>query len=179
MILQEDIVAVGRLLKPHGIKGEITLLYNQSSYSEIESQFFIVEMDGLFVPFFVEEKRIATDTSSRIKFEDVNDEISVSKFSNKTVYLPKNVIKEEKEVNGWEILISYTAIDKELGELGEIIDIDTSTINNLFVIAAKDDEEILIPVAEEFIEGIDEKERIILFNLPAGLIYEDDAQTEE
>lgn len=179
MILQEDIVAVGRLLKPHGIKGEITLLFDNPSFHQIDSPFFIIEMDGLFVPFFVEEKRVGTDVSVRVKFEDVDDEISVSKFSNKTVYLPKTLIKEQKEVNDVDFLIGYLAVDKTFGELGEIVDIDTSTINNLFVVISPDEEEILIPIAEEFIEGIDEKEKMILFNLPEGLLNYEDALMEE
>ena len=63
----------------------------------------------------------------------------------------------------------YTAVDENLGELGEITDIDESTINTLFVIES-DGEEILVPAQEEFILGIDRENREIFFNLPEGLV---------
>jgi 16S rRNA processing protein RimM len=53
--------------------------------------------------------------------------------------------------------------------LGEITDIDDSTINTLFVID-NDGEEILVPAQEEFILGIDQKNREIIFSLPEGLV---------
>jgi 16S rRNA processing protein RimM len=56
-----------------------------------------------------------------------------------------------------------------LGEIGEIVDIDDSTMNTLFVLE-KDGEEILIPAQEEFIADIDHDEQTIIFDLPQGLV---------
>ena len=63
----------------------------------------------------------------------------------------------------------FTAVDETLGEIGEIIDVDDSTINTLFVID-NDGEEILIPAQEEMIAGIDNDNREIFFDLPEGLV---------
>ena len=65
--------------------------------------------------------------------------------------------------------IGFTATDKSLGHLGEIVEIDDSTINTLFVVE-KDGEEILIPAQEEFIADIDHDGQTILFDLPEGLV---------
>jgi 16S rRNA processing protein RimM len=48
--------------------------------------------------------------------------------------------------------------------------VDESTVNTLFVIERPDGEELLIPAQEAFIEDIDHDERIIIFNLPEGLL---------
>jgi predicted flavoprotein YhiN len=53
--------------------------------------------------------------------------------------------------------------------IGEIVDIDDSTINTLFVVE-KDGEEILIPAQEELIADIDHDGQSILFDLPQGLV---------
>ena len=65
--------------------------------------------------------------------------------------------------------IGFTATDKTLGYIGEIVDIDDSTINTLFVVE-KDGEEILIPAQEEFITDIDHDGQEIRFDLPQGLV---------
>ena len=44
------------------------------------------------------------------------------------------------------------------------------TINTLFVIERPNGEEILVPAQEEFIEDIDHDKRLIMFNLPEGLL---------
>ena len=55
MIFKEDLVLIGKLLKPHGIQGEITLLFEKELYTEIETPYYLLELDGIYVPFFIEE----------------------------------------------------------------------------------------------------------------------------
>ncbi|KAA6309227.1 Ribosome maturation factor RimM, partial [termite gut metagenome] len=61
-----------------------------------------------------------------------------------------------------------------LGTLGKITDIDTSTINTLFVVE-NEKGELLIPVCEEFIIEIDYENKRIRMNLPDGLVNLDTA----
>ena len=62
------------------------------------------------------------------------------------------------------------------GALGEVTDVDTSTINTLFVVDYQG-EELLVPAQEEFIIDIDQKHKVITVDLPEGLIALD--ETEE
>lgn len=179
MIQSDNILPVGRLLKPHGIKGEITLLFDKEGYADIESPYYILEIDGIFVPFFVEEMRYASDVSAKVKFEDLNDEISVARYSNSTVFLPKEMMSEDLYAESeWDYFLDFSVTDKTLGELGKIVEIDTSTLNVLFVVS-NNDAEYLIPATEDFIEEIDETNRIIRMDLPEGLINEEHALTED
>ena len=61
MINPEDVFKIGQFAKPHGIKGEITLLidYDVSDmWDEPEEEPFIIcDMDGILVPFFIEDYR--------------------------------------------------------------------------------------------------------------------------
>ena len=56
------------------------------------------------------------------------------------------------------------------GLLGEVIDVDTTTVNTLFVIERAEEEELLVPAQEEFIVGIDQKQKLITVELPEGLL---------
>ena len=103
-----------------------------------------------------------------MKLERLNDAESVRFLTNREAYIPRQWT-EESEVMSWNYFRGFLAVDETLGELGEITDIDDSTINTLFVID-NDGEEILVPVQEEFIMGIDQENREIIFNLPEGLV---------
>ena len=89
-------------------------------------------------------------------------------LTNRDVYIPREWVEDSDNLT-WSYFKGFRAVDKKLGEIGEITDIDESTINTLFVVE-KQGEEILIPVQEEFIAGIDHKKRTITFDLPEGLL---------
>lgn len=54
--------------------------------------------------------------------------------------------------------------------MGEVIDVDTTTVNTLFVVEGAEEEELLVPAQEEFIVGIDQKQKLITVELPEGLL---------
>ena len=93
---------------------------------------------------------------------------AVRYLTNRDAYIPRQWVEESEELT-WSYFIGFKAIDITHGEMGEIVDIDESTINTLFVVEGKKDE-ILIPAIEDFIEGIDHENKEIVFNLPEGLV---------
>ncbi len=58
-----------------------------------------------------------------------------------------------------------------MGEIGTITDIDESTINTLFLLKRKEnDNEIIIPASDDFITDIDSEKKILYVDLPSGLV---------
>ncbi len=82
MISVGDHLQVGRTQKPYGIRGEIIILFRKAEYAEVDTEFYFLEIEGIPVPFFVEEFTFTTDVSARVKFEDVNDEKQASRYAN-------------------------------------------------------------------------------------------------
>ena len=74
MIEKEDVVKIGRFAKPHGIKGELSLVTDFEWPEEGDDIFLICEMDGILVPFLVEESRYKSDTVTLVKLEGVDSE---------------------------------------------------------------------------------------------------------
>ena len=66
MIRKEEVFKIGQFAKPHGIKGEISLVTNCDLFDDVEDPCIICEMDGILVPFFIEEYRYKTDTVMQI-----------------------------------------------------------------------------------------------------------------
>lgn len=167
MLRREDFVYFGKFLKPHGTKGEITLEGESIVLGE-DCDFVACDINGILVPFFFEERRQRNSGSMIVKIERLDSAEQVRLLTNRDAYIPREWT-EDNEVLSLDIFKGFTAIDVNLGVIGEVCDIDDSTINTLFVID-NDGEEILVPAQEEFIAGIDQKKKEILFDLPEGLV---------
>lgn len=172
MIHEKDILPVGHTRKPHGIRGEITLLFQKAAYTDLDATFYFLEIDGIPVPFFVEEFTGTTDVGARVKFEHVEDEMEASKLVDKKVFLPREMVLDarEEEEDDWNFFIGFEVVDQHGEYLGKIREVDDSTLNVLFVVARDDEEEQLIPATEDFISAIDEENRRVEMHLPEGLL---------
>lgn len=110
MISEKDILQVGRTQKPYGIKGEIIMLFHKAEYAELDREYYFLEIEGLPVPFFVEEFTFSTNVSVRVKFADVNDEKSASRYVNLDVYLPRELatLEQKQSEDDWNYFVGYT-----------------------------------------------------------------------
>lgn len=171
MIQDKDILPIGRTQKPHGIRGEIVLLFDKAAYADLDVDFYFLEMEGIPVPFFVEEFMSMTDVNARVKFEDTEDEKSASRLVNKKVFLPRETVKAlgDQSANDWNYFIGFDVIDQHEEHLGAIQEVDDSTLNVLFMVV-NEKEEYLIPATEDFIITIDEESKTIRMHLPEGLL---------
>jgi 16S rRNA processing protein RimM len=170
MILKTDIIPIGQITKPHGINGEMSFSFTTDIFDREEVPYFIFELDGIFVPFFLMEYRFKSNSTALLKLEGVENDEQARNFAGLTVYLPNSYLEKVEDA---EIELDYFAgfslIDADKGLLGIISEVDQTTDNVLFVIPIKDDE-LLIPAGEEYIEEIDHDKKIIYVKLPEGLL---------
>lgn len=171
MIKKEEVFKIGQFAKPHGIKGEISLVTNCDLFDDVEDPCVICEMDGILVPFFIEEYRYKTDTVMLVKLENVDDERAAREFSNREVFYLLDAVEGDDLVGdmSWDNFIGYTVTDDKHGELGKITDVDETTINVLLQID-HNGEEILLPAAEELILSADHDNKTLLVSIPEGLL---------
>ncbi len=171
MIREEEVFKIGQFAKPHGIKGELSLVTNSDVLEDAEDPYIVCEMDGILVPFFVEDFRYKTDTVVLVKLEDVNSEEDARMFVGKEVFYPLDAVDEEDLVGDmtWDSFIGYQVIDEHHGEIGEITDVDESTINVLLQVD-HNGEELLLPAAEELILSADHENKTLTVSIPEGLL---------
>jgi len=141
-------------------------------------------MDGIYVPFFLENLKFRSTESALLKFEDIDTAEKAEPFCGLKLYFdrkcftPEEMEQYDEEAEEEMGFIGYQIIDKTLGEIGEIVDINDMTENVLFIVD-HEGEEIMIPAAEDLILEIDDEKETILMDLPQGLINIDEAETEE
>ena len=172
MIRKEDVYPIGRMGKAHGLKGDINFMFTDDAWDRAESDHIICEVDGILVPFFIEEYRFRSDTTTIMKLEDIDSLEAVQMLVNSPVYLEKKYQEElEEDEVSLHYFIGFKMIDGDNGkEIGTITDIDDKTDNWLFIVEQADGNEVTIPAHEEFIAEIRQEEKTMVMDLPLGLL---------
>jgi len=167
MIREDEVVHIGRLGKPHGVKGEMTFTFNTDVWDRVEAEYLILLVDGIWTPFFLEEYRFRTDSSALLKFRGVDNIDDAQELCGVDVYFPKQLLPEDGEAEyTWKYFEGFRLRDYKVGDLGKIIRADDSTQNVLFELQSGR----LIPAVEDFISEIDHDKGMIYMQLPDGLL---------
>lgn len=169
MIKREEVFKIGVINKPHGVKGEVSFTFTDDIFDRVDCDYLILLLDGILVPFFIEEYRFRSDNAALVKFEGVDTAERARMFTNVEVFFPSKYMDEEDAMGSWSFFIGFTVVDDKHGNLGTIVDVDDSTMNVLFVIE-KEGEEILLPAHEEFLKNIDAKGKTVYAQIPEGLL---------
>ncbi len=172
MITRDELIKIGTFNKPHALKGEISFTFTDDVFDTSECPYIVCEIDGIFVPFFIEEYRFRGEDSALMKLEDVDSDEEARMFTGVDVYFPKSWLADDEECLSapGDYFLDFTLTDCEYGIIGKIIDIDDTTVNTLFVVEGKSGEELLIPANDDFVISIDEENKIIEMNIPEGLL---------
>ena len=169
MIKREEVFKIGVINKPHGVKGEVSFTFTDDIFDRVDCDYLILLLDGIFVPFFIEEYRFRSDNAALVKFEGIDTAEKARMFTNVEVFFPSKYMDEEDAMGAWNFFVGFTVIDEIHGNLGQIVAVDDSTMNVLFVIE-NDGEEVLLPAHEEFLKNIDAKGKIVYAQIPEGLL---------
>jgi len=170
MIRKEDNLLLGRIAKPHGTKGSVLIRLREIKPEEIKKrEWLFVDIDGLLVPFFIEEFRSGTDDSLIIKLRQITSEQEARSISGSDVFISNDSIKRKKKrINDSASVNGYRVTDKNKGEVGVAVEITGVSSNPLLRIISGD-KEWLVPAHEDIILEINDFSREIQINAPEGL----------
>ena len=167
MIRQEEVYKIGRLGKAHGVKGEVTFQFDDDVFDRTDADYLILDIDGILVPFFMEEYRFRSDALALVKFCDVDTQERASELTGSNVYFPRALAEDEEGMPSLASLIGFDLVEAKDGiRVGTIATIDDSTANLLFEL----EDGRLIPASDDLITDINIKERTIKMEIPEGLL---------
>lgn len=170
MIRAEEVYKIGRIGKTHGVKGEVTIQLTDDIFDRVDADYLVLDIDGILVPFFIEEYRFRTDTVVLMKFDGIDSQDRARELTGCDVFFPRMLCDTDTEVSLAQ-LPTMTLIDATTNkEVGIIKSIDDSTMNILFEIETVDGEEFLIPAAEDLIEEVDIDNKRVVVRIPEGLL---------
>ena len=167
MIKKEDVYKIGRLGKAHGVKGEVSFQFDDDIFDTADADYLILDIDGILVPFFMEEYRFRNDSLALVKFCDVDTQQRASELTGCDVYFPRSIADERAEGLSLSSLVGFDLIDANGNEkVGTIAAIDDTTQNILFEL----EDGTLIPASDDLITDINTQQRQITMNIPEGLL---------
>ena len=167
MIAEDEVYKIGRITHTHGVKGEVAMTFTDDVWDRTDAEYLILRIDGILVPFFMEEYRFRSDSTALVKFQDYDSANDACELCGAEVYFPFALTPEDREDEdcAWRYFTGFCVVAEGYGELGTIDYVDESTQNVLFHVGNH-----LIPAVEEFIKDIDHQHRIITLTLPEGLL---------
>lgn len=169
-----DLTQIGVFGRTHGTEGEINVrltIQNQDFFdllSQEKKHFLFVNIDGLYVPYELENARDKHGEFILLKFRHIDTPENANLFVNRSLYIESDLLNENTEFLA-EHFIGFTVLDEYENEVGIVEDVDDSTINILFKVLQSNCSYFLLPIAEELIKYVDVKERIISVILPEGI----------
>ncbi len=167
MIRNEEVYRIGRLGKAHGVKGEVTLQFTDDVFDRVDAEYLVLDVDGILVPFFMEEYRFRSDSIALVKFCDVDSLQRASELTGCDVYFSRKLAEEADAVPSLSMLVGFSLVDAATGtSVGRIASVDDSTSNILFEL----EDGRLIPASDDLIHHIDTTARTVRTIIPEGLL---------
>jgi 16S rRNA processing protein RimM len=161
---------IGYILKPHGLKGEVTVSVDAEAPEEfgaLESLFVL--QNSQLVPHFIESISLNGE-KAYIKFEDVDTLAAASTISKCALYLPKSTRSKSGRGEFYDDeIIGFEVVDDEAGLLGKIVGITVAGPNKLLTVD-HNGKEILIPLNGPFVKSINKSKKKITVELPEGFL---------
>jgi 16S rRNA processing protein RimM len=185
MIKESEVYRIGRLGKAHGIKGEVSFQFDDDVFDRVDADYLVLDIDGILVPFFMEEYRFRSNSVCLVKFCDVDTQQRASELTGCDVYFPRALADDDDENLSLASLVGFTIVSapdassemsapdgsSEMSApdgfpVGTIAAIDDQTANILFEL----EDGTLIPANDDLIIDIDTTKRQITMSLPEGLL---------
>ena len=168
MIRQEEVFKIGRLGKPHGVRGEINLQTIDDTLYDTEAEYVVLMIDGILVPFYFEEYRWKNDETVLAKFCDIDTQERAAELTGCDVFFPRSIAESASEEGNvsWAQIVGYALLDTYNNMVGRIAVVDDQTINLLFEL----EDGRLIPANEQLIHNINTEKREITMEIAEGLL---------
>lgn len=172
MIRQEEVYRIGKIGKPHGVKGELTLFFDDDVFDRVDAEYLVLNVDGILVPFFMEEWRFKSGETALVKFCDIDTKERASELVGNEVFFPKKLSDRSDDELTWDEICGFAVVAENHGNtvIGTVASVDDSTINVLLEVETPDGNMVLIPASDDIITEVDAAEKTIKAQIPDGLI---------
>ncbi len=161
---------IGKIVATHGLTGSVimTHIIGHSKWLKKEDILFVEMNKDSRIPFFITELKAPKEGEYVLNFEDTKTVEAARKLVGKHVYVNEDVLAKHA-TDSPLLWIGFKVIDKTGGDLGPIEDIMQTASQWLAKLTYKG-KEVLLPLIEQTIEGVDLKKKILHMDLPDGLL---------
>lgn len=167
----ESLLEIGRIVGTHGLRGDLKVRLKSGdpelllSLSQVTLRLPTSEQVTVNI-----SRQIVHKKQILFRLQGLDSINQVEHMVGSQVLLSENLLPELAENEYyWGQLEGLQVVDQNRGEIGQLQDMFTSAAHDTYVVRGRFGE-VMIPVVQQFILGIDLQERVIRVNLPEGLI---------
>ncbi|MGG9970216.1 ribosome maturation factor RimM [Ferruginibacter sp. SUN002] len=161
---------IGKLAASFGLKGELVLQHSLGQKTSLKGleTFFIEEGKDNFMPYFIESTSIKNDAEIYIKIEGIDTKEVARKLTPKEVWLLEEDFKRFAAKASPIFMVGFNLVSdgKDLGEIIEVIEQPHQILCTILL----NGKEALIPIHQDSLEKVDQKNRKVFVTLPDGLL---------
>lgn len=172
----EDFIAIGRVSKPHGVKGEIRIAYFNPEDPQFFSHYQMIYLQG-------DEKslhpyRLLTVRPHKkfilAQLEGIQSRAEAEQLRGKVVLIdPADLPPLEADEYYWQDILGMRVVSETGEDVGTIKEIVPTGSNDVYVVQ-KGAQEFLIPATKDVIMSIDIEAHTMVIHPLEGLVQEDD-----
>ncbi len=161
---------IGKISRAYSFKGAVTATLKVMARDYLHLKHVFTKVNGQYVPYFIESATAPNGNKVRFKFEDINDELSAKKMAGSSIYtLEKDIAERDMQKSLWQELKNYQLVDPKLGSIGSITAINDATANIIITVESQQGE-FLVPLHQDLIIEINQRNNMITIDLPEGLL---------
>ncbi len=168
--MQDEYFSIGKFVATFGVNGQLVLQHSLGKKTALKGlEMIMVEVKrNDLLPYFVTETKVKNETEVYISLEDVLTKEKAQKIVSRPVWLKHTDFYKYVDQKSNISLLSYMLYNNNeaLSEIVEVIEQTHQVLVKIMYLG----KEMLIPVNEAFIISIDNKKKIIVLDLPDGLI---------
>jgi 16S rRNA processing protein RimM len=172
----EDFIAIGRVSKPHGVKGEIRIEYYNPEDTRFFSHYQMIFLQGnegsphaYRLMSVRPQKRFIL-----AQLEGIRTKEEAEQLRGKVVLIdPATLPPLEAGEYYWQDILGMRVVTDKGSDVGEVMEIVPTGNNDVYVVQ-KGKKEFLIPATKEVIISIDTEARTMVIRPLDGLLREDD-----
>jgi 16S rRNA processing protein RimM len=172
----EKFVVIGRVSRPHGIKGEISIEYFNPEDPQLFSRYQMIFLQGdegsprAYRPITVRpHKRSIVALLEGIQTREEAEQLRGKAVLVDSAELPP----PEQDEYYWHEILGMRVVTEGGGQVGKVREIFPTGSNDVYVVR-EGAKEVLIPAIKEVIVAIDRETRTIVIRPLEGLLQEDD-----
>lgn len=174
MITREELIAIGHVNKPHGVAGEITATVEVDIDVLRGVSCLVCEIDGIYVPFFVNAVRPKTSETVLLTIDGIASEQDAARLVNHDLYALKRDYHQESDdadadAYPLDYFIGFELRDSDGTRVGQIVDVDEMTENAIFIVE-DGIAELMVPATDELIVEFDLDKKVMVMDLPQGIL---------
>jgi 16S rRNA processing protein RimM len=167
---KEDCFYFGKVIKTHGIKGEVSIRIDADSPSAYRGiDMMLIEINNKLIPYFVSLLNLNV-AKAYVGLVDVNTIEKALELCGKDIYLPLEWLPKLSgnkfyfhEVQGFQLVDAAFGL---VGKIEKVLEYPNQAVFQVY----NSGKEVLIPIHDEVIIKVDRRKKIIEVKAPEGLI---------